>query len=298
MYSFEYPYVFLLLVAFFLCFKYCKAKEASFFFPHLFLLKKSISKTTIFIEVLKYLVIILAIVALASPIKIKDIQYIKSDGIDIVLALDTSESMSERGFNKFELKQNRFDVVKQLVSDFMEKRVNDNIAIVVFGNTSMVASTLSFDKEAQKEILSYLEIGIIGPKTALFDSLISSVKILKNSKAKSKVIILLSDGEDTSSKTPFEVALKLLKKYNIKVYTIGINSENRYILDKIAKDTNAKYFNANTKHDLINVYKKINELEKSQIEQNKIILKEYLYFYPLFIAIIILILLIYLKNKE
>ncbi|MFY9075241.1 VWA domain-containing protein [Malaciobacter mytili] len=298
MYSFEYPYIFLLLIPFFLCFKYCKAKEASFYFPHLFLIQKSVLKTTAFIEILKYLVVIFAITALASPIKIKDIQYIKNDGIDIVLALDTSESMSARGFNKFDLKQNRFDVVKQLVSDFMEKRVNDNIALVVFGNSSMIASTLSFDKEAQKEILSYLDIGVIGPKTALFDSLATSAKILKNSKAKSKVIILLSDGEDTASKIPLEVILKLLKKYNIKVYTIGINSENRYVLDKIAKDSNAKYFNANTKEDLMEVYNQINELEKSKIEKNKIVLKEYLYFYPLFIATIILILLIYLKNKE
>ncbi len=189
MYSFEYPYVFLLLILFFLCFKYCKAKEASFFFAHLFLIQRSVLKTTAFIEILKYLVVIFAITALASPIKIKDIQYIKNDGIDMVLALDTSESMSVRGFNRFDLKQNRFDVVKQLVSDFMEKRVNDNIALVVFGTTSMIASTLSFDKQAQKEILSYLDIGVIGPKTALFDSLVSSVKILKNSKAKSKIII-------------------------------------------------------------------------------------------------------------
>ncbi|AXX91572.1 VWA domain-containing protein [Malaciobacter molluscorum LMG 25693] len=297
-FSFEYSYIFLVLIIFFLCFKYCKAKESTIFMPHLFLLKKSSQKNSSLIEFLKYLAIIFAITALASPIKIKNTQYINSDGIDIVLSLDTSDSMKQRGFNKFNINENRFDVVKELVSDFITKRINDNIALVVFGNNALIASTLSFDKQAQKNILNYLNIGIVGPRTALFDSLVSSVKILKNSTAKSKVIIVLTDGEDTSSKIPYQLTLKLLKKYNIKVYTIGIDSENEYILDEIANQTNGKYFNANNKEDLIQIYSQIDNLEKSKIKQNKVILKEYYYFYPLFLSIIILILLIYLKNKE
>lgn len=297
-FTFEYPYILLLIIPFILCFIYCKAKEPSYFMPHLQLLKQSSKKSSLIVELLKYLVAILAIIALASPVKIKNTQYINSDGIDIVLNLDTSDSMRQQGFNKFDLKQNRFDVVKELASDFITKRTNDNIALVVFGNKSLIASTLSFDKEAQKEILNYLDIGIIGPKTALIDSLVSSVKILKNSTSKSKVIILLSDGEDTSSQIPLSVALKLLKKYSIKVYTIAINSQNRYVLNEIAKQTKGKYFNANSKNDLRNVYEQINTLEKSKVKNNKVNLKEYYYFYPLFIATIILILLIYLKNKE
>ncbi|PHO09357.1 VWA domain-containing protein [Malaciobacter canalis] len=297
-FSFEYPYLFLLLIPFLFCFIYCKAKESSYFMPHLNLLNESTKKSTLLINLLKYLTVILAITALASPVKIKNTQFINSDGIDIVLNLDTSDSMKQRGFNKFDLQENRFDVVKELASDFIDKRINDNIALVVFGNSSLIASTLSFDKQAQKEILNYLDIGIVGPRTALIDSLASSVKILKNSKSKSKIIILLSDGEDTSSQIPFNIVLKLLKKYNIKVYTIAIQSQNRYILNKIAKETNGKYFNANSKEDLQNVYKQINELEKSKLKKNKVVLKEYYYFYPLFIATIILILLIYLKNKE
>lgn len=297
-FSFEYPYVFLILIIFFLCFKYCKAKESTIFMPHLFLLQKSTQKSSSFVEVLKYLAVILAVTALASPIKIKNTQYINSDGIDIVLSLDTSDSMQQRGFNKFNINENRFDVVKQLVGEFITKRINDNIALVVFGNSSLIASTLSFDKQAQKEILNYLDIGIVGPRTALFDSLVSSVKILKNSTAKSKVIIVLTDGEDTSSKIPYQITLKLLKKYNIKVYTIGIHSQNEYILNEIANQTNGKYFNANSKEDLVQIYSQIDSLEKSKVKQNKVVLKEYYYFYPLFLSTILLILLIYFKNKE
>lgn len=275
-----------------------QSKRINYFYASLIFIKKSSQKNSSLIEFLKYLAIIFAITALASPIKIKNTQYINSDGIDIVLSLDTSDSMKQRGFNKFNINENRFDVVKELVSDFITKRINDNIALVVFGNNALIASTLSFDKQAQKNILNYLNIGIVGPRTALFDSLVSSVKILKNSTAKSKVIIVLTDGEDTSSKIPYQLTLKLLKKYNIKVYTIGIDSENEYILDEIANQTNGKYFNANNKEDLIQIYSQIDNLEKSKIKQNKVILKEYYYFYPLFLSIIILILLIYLKNKE
>ncbi|WP_258238896.1 VWA domain-containing protein [Arcobacter sp. CECT 8985] len=266
--------------------------------PHLFLLQKSSHKSSILIEILKYLAIVLAITALASPVKIKNTQYINSDGIDIVLSLDTSDSMRARGFNEINPNENRFDVVKELVGDFITKRVNDNIALVIFGNNSLIASTLSFDKQAQKEILDYLDIGIVGPRTALFDSLASSVKILKNSTAKSKIVILLTDGEDTSSQIPFSIALKLLKKYEIKVYTIGIQSQNEYVLNEIANQTGGKYFVANNKRDLAQIYSQIDKLEKSKIKQNKVVLKDYYYFYPLFLSIILLIIVIYLKNKE
>ena len=156
-FSFEYPYLFLLLIPFLFCFIYCKAKESSYFMPHLNLLNESTKKSTLLINLLKYLTVILAITALASPVKIKNTQFINSDGIDIVLNLDTSDSMKQRGFNKFDLQENRFDVVKELASDFIDKRINDNIALVVFGNSSLIASTLSFDKQAQKEILNYLD---------------------------------------------------------------------------------------------------------------------------------------------
>lgn len=296
--SFEYPSLFALIIPFILCDIYCKEKSAIFLMPHLNILEQSSKKSDLIYRVLKYTAIILTITALASPIRLLNTQLIKKDGLDIVLSLDTSGSMREMGLDKFDVERTRFSIVQELVKDFIRKRINDNIALVVFGTSVMTATPLSFDKNAQEQIIDYLDIGIVGDKTAMYDSLASAVNILKESKAKSRIVILLSDGQDNSSSIPFSVTLKLLKKYNIKVYTISIGSSNQIALDEIAKGTNGVAFSGNSKNELEIIYNQINALEKSQIEQNKIILKEYLYFYPLFIATIILILLTYIRNKE
>jgi len=296
--SFEYPYFLLLIIPFIICSIYCKAKSPSYIIPHLNIFEKNQVQTNIIQAILKYIIIVCSIIALASPYKQLNTQLIKNDGIDIVLSLDTSGSMKRPGLNKDNLQEDRFSVVKNIVKDFISKRVNDNISIIVFGNSVMMATPLSFDKEAQKTILDYLEVGIVGTQTAMMDSLTYSINILKESKAKSKIVILLSDGEDNYSSTPLEVILKLLKKHSIKVYTIGIGNSNKIVLNKISKETNAQSYIANSKDDLDDIYKKIDALEKSKIENNKITLKDYLFFYPLFLAIISLIIFLYLKNRQ
>ncbi len=296
--SFEYPFIFLLIIPFILCSLFCKKKRPVYILPHLNIFNQSKSKSYVLIFILQYFIIVSLIISLASPIKIKNTQIIKKNGIDIVLNIDTSGSMNKLGFNPNNQYQTRFQVVKEIIKDFIPKRINDNIALIIFGSSVMMASPLSFDKEAQSLIINYFDVGMVGEQTAIIDSLISSVNILKTSKSKSKIIILLTDGEDNSSKIPFNILIKMLKKYKIKVYTIGIGVINGVILDKIAKKSKGKSFFAYSKQDLIQIYKQIDTLEKSEIKGNKIILKEYLFFYPLFLAIITLILFIYLRNKD
>lgn len=296
-FTFEYPYFLLLIVLFIICSIYCKAKTPTYLIPHLNIFKFANQKSMIFINSLKYLVIIFSILALASPVKINDSILLKNDGVNILLNLDASGSMKERDLDE-NYSKNRFEVVKDIVKDFMDKRVADNIGIVLFGDSVLIASPLSFDKDAQKQIIDYLDVEMAGQKTALIDSIAASINILKNQKAKSNIIILLSDGVDNASNIPLDVVIKLLNKYNIKAYTIGIGNFNNEVLYKIANESNAKAYKAMSKEDLILIYEDINKLEKSQIDQNKIILKDYLFFYPLFFAILFLILLIYLRNKE
>ena len=296
-FTFEYPYFLLLIVLFIICSIYCKAKTPTYLIPHLNIFKFANQKSMIFINSLKYLVIIFSILALASPVKINDTILLKNDGVNILLNLDASGSMKERDLDE-NYSKNRFEVVKDIVKDFMDKRVADNIGIVLFGDSVLIASPLSFDKDAQKQIIDYLDVEMTGQKTALIDSIAASINILKNQKAKSNIIILLSDGVDNASNIPLDVVIKLLNKYNIKAYTIGIGNFNNEVLYKIANESNAKAYKAMSKEDLALIYEDINKLEKSQIDQNKIILKDYLFFYPLFFAILFLILLIYLRNKE
>jgi Ca-activated chloride channel homolog len=296
--TFEYPYALLLILLFIFCSIYCKAKSSSYYIPHLNIFQKSNQKSSLVINILKYLIISLSIISLASPVKEKDTQLIKNDGINILLNLDASGSMKYQDLDKEDRSKNRFDIVKEIVKDFISKRDTDNIGLVIFGDSVMMASPLSFDKNAQKEIIDYLEIGMAGNNTALLDSIARSVNILKEQKAKSNVIIVLSDGVDTASKIPLKVVVKLLKKYSVKAYTIGIGNSNKAVLNQISSQSNAKSYTAYSKDDLIAIYDDINKLEKSKIDQNKIVLKDYLFFYPLFFAVFFLIIFIYLKNKE
>ena len=296
-FTFEYPYILFLIVLFIICSIFCKAKTPTYLIPHLNIFQFANQKSMFVINILKYLVIIFSIIALASPVKINDTLILKNNGINILLNLDASGSMKEQDLDN-DYSKNRFDVVKEIVKEFMDKRVADNIGIVLFGDSVLIASPLSFDKNAQKQIIDYLDVEMAGQKTALIDSLASSINILKDKKAKSNIIILLSDGEDNASKIPLDVVIKLLNKYNIKAYTIGIGNFNKDILYTIAKESNAKAYTAMSKEDLTLIYEDINKLEKSQIDQNKIVLKDYLFFYPLFLAVLSLILLIYLRNKE
>lgn len=295
--SFEYPYFLLLILLFIICEFICKAKSPSYLIPHLHIFQQSNKKSILFTLVLKYIIIIFSIIALSSPIKINDSIILKNEGVNIILNLDTSFSMYEQDLDENYTK-NRFEIVKEIVKDFITKRVNDNIGIVIFADSVLISSPLSFDKNSQKEMIDYLDIGMAGENTALIDSVASSVNILKNKEAKSNIIILLSDGEDNVSKIPLDVVIKLLNKYHIKIYSIGIGRFNTNILDLLAKESNGKSYFAYSRNDLIKIYEDINKLEKSQIEQNKIVLKDYLFFYPLFVAVLFLIIFIYLKNKE
>ena len=293
--EFEFPYILVLIPIFILCSIYCKAKSPSYLIPHLHIFNKAAQKTNFLTATLKYLIGIFSIIALASPIRVDETQNIKNEGVNIVLNLDASASMKRIDLDN---SKSRFEVVKEIVNDFIEKRVMDNIAFVLFGDSALLASPLSFDKQAQKEILKYLEVESLGKQTALIVSVAISANILKDKDAKSNVIILLSDGEDTASKIPLDVIIRMIKKYQIKVYTISIGSSNQYVMSKIAKESKGKFYEVYSKKQLSEVYKNINQLEKSEITQNRIIKKDYLFFYPLFLAIISLIIYIFIKNKE
>ena len=296
--TFEYPYFLLLFFIFVLCARFCKAKVQSYYMPHLNIYQKATSMNSTLVSLLKWLAISLAIIALASPIKELHSVNTKQDGVDMVLSLDTSGSMRQMGFNPNIPEQNRWQVVQTIVNDFINKRINDNIGLVVFGSSVMTASPLSYDKKAQNRIINSLRIGIVGDKTALINSIATSINILKERETKSKIIIAITDGEDTASSIPLEVVLKLAKKYNIKIYTIAIGATNIYTLQQLSKSTNGKTFSAISKDELVNIYNTIDSLEKSKIEKNKLILKEYYFFYPLIFSFLFLLFFIYLKNKR
>ena len=286
MFSLVYPYVLLLLPLFILLHRYKSQKQNSYCMPHIrWLINKPNPKRSLDTFLL-WNMLSLAIVALAYPVYIKRINTVKNDALDIVLALDTSGSMGLYGFNPKDYNQTRLDVVKEVVSGFIDKRTSDKLGLVVFGTHSSIASPLSFDEKAQKEIVEGLRIGALGKSTALVDALVSSVKLLKGSQRRSKVIILLSDGEDSSSVAPLNIALKLAAKYHIKIYTILIDKTQSNMMKLIAKASHTPHFEAKSKADLDAVYTQIDTLEKSQLSYKSITMPQSIYGYFLLLSLL------------
>ncbi|WP_457750397.1 vWA domain-containing protein [Sulfurimonas sp.] len=300
---FEFPKLIFVIFFFIACESLCKMKLPSIYFPHASQFMKSNVAASKLLFFLKWLTITMMILALMSPVKDEPYELKPKHGHEIALILDASGSMKERGFDTTNPGASRFDVVKAIVRDFISKRANDNMGLVVFGSYSFIASPLTYDKHILSRIVSQLEVGMAGKYTALYEALAQGVNLLKMSKAKSKVAILLTDGYSTAGvdKIPLDVVLEMAKKEGVKVYPIGIGGPdeyNRAVLLKIAKETGGVAFGAANASQLKEVYKKIDELEKSEIKNETFSYKNYYFFYPLFIALLSLLLYVYIRNKR
>ncbi len=300
-FSFQYPLVFLIIIIFIVCEKYCKEKSNAIYFPHVEKLFIKSAKKSSLLRILKWLGIIATITALASPVLTTEYQNIKKDGRDIVMILDASESMLKGGFDKKDYRKNKFFITKDIVSKFIEKRKDDRLAIVTFADVAFVASPLTFERRFLKGILEMQRVGIAGRKTAINDSIVQSYQLLEKSKAKSKIAILLTDGVDNMSKVTFEDVKSLIRLSDIKLYTIGIGSSrdfNARYLKELAKAGKGEFFSAKNSDKLEEIYSKINKLEVTKLDNKKILSHDYLYIYPLFIAILSLLFFLYMRNRR
>jgi Ca-activated chloride channel family protein len=283
--EFEYPWAFLLLGIFALCMIFCKARVASIFFPNSKLLKAATKGQNIWLNLLKIGAITFMVVALASPIKKDEIKIENDKGYEISLILDASGSMREYG---------KFATVKNIVLDFIKKRKHDKIGLTIFADFAYVAVPLTYDKSSLVRLLSKIDVGVAGvQRTALYEALFLSTRVFKNSKAKQKVAILLTDGMDNVSQIPLDVAIDTAKKYGIKVYTIGVGGArdfNPQVLKEIASKTGGKFYQAQSKEQLKDIYEEIDKLEKSKIKANKYVKKSYYFQYALAMAGLFLLL--------
>ncbi len=300
-FSFEYPLAFGLLILFAICAKWCKERSRAIFFPHIHnLMAPSVGKST-WLGLLKWLGIVLAVTALASPVITKSYTNSKKEGRDIVLVLDSSDSMRQRGFDPNDIMKSKFDVVKEVVEDFIQKRKDDRIGMVTFADVAFIASPLTFEKEFLTNITKMQQLGIAGKRTAINDALVQAYNMLSKSKAKSKIVILLTDGQDNMSKIPFEEVKKMIEKRDIKLYAIGIGDSRDYnamYLQALAQVGHGAAFGARNARMLEQVYAQIDKLEKSKLNDKKIVEHTYLYIYPLIIAILSLLLFIYMRNQR
>ncbi|RUM74767.1 MAG: VWA domain-containing protein, partial [Sulfurovum sp.] len=270
-------------------------------FPHVKSLMAKNVKRFSWLEVLKWTGIVLAVIALASPVITKSYSHSKKEGRDIVLIIDSSDSMRQRGFDPNDPWKNKFDVVKEVVGDFIEKREQDRIGMVTFADIAFISSPLTFEKKFLTDITRMQELGVAGKRTAINDAIVQSYNLLTKSKAKSKIAILLTDGVDNMSKVPFADVLNLIEKRDIKLYAIGIGDARDYngkYLQALAKAGKGVAFGARDATTLEEIYKEIDKLEATKIDDKKIVQHTYLYIYPLFIAIFALLFFVYFRDMR
>ncbi|MDO4229496.1 MAG: VWA domain-containing protein [Capnocytophaga sp.] len=238
---------------------------------------------------LRMLALTLGIVALARPQTRSESAKTKiTDGIDIVMAMDVSASMLSQ-----DLKPNRFEALKKVASQFVKDRPSDRIGLVVYSGESYTKTPVTSDKSIILNSLSELTYGQIEDGTAIGMGLATAVNRLKDSKAKSRVIILLTDGVNNTGFIDPQTAAEMAAEFGIKVYTIGIGSNgmalspyalnadgsimyrmqqveiDEALMKKIAKTTEGKYFRATDNKKLEEIYEEINKMETTEIEEFK-----------------------------
>jgi Ca-activated chloride channel family protein len=252
-------------------------------------------------DALKWLGIVSLLFALASPVITQEYKDTKKRGRDIMLVIDSSGSMRQRGFDENNQFKNKFDVVKEVVADFVKQRKNDRLGLINFADAAFVASPLTFEHDFLKDIIAMQRLGLAGQKTAINDALVQTCNVLTKSDAKTKIANLLTDGEDTASRITHDEALKLAREAGIRIYTIGIGSLrdfNAPYLKALADAGKGAFFAASDRTTLKIIYAQIDAMETSKIKNKKIVQYTYFYLYPLFAAILSLLAFIYLRTAK
>ncbi|MFC1725186.1 VWA domain-containing protein [candidate division KSB1 bacterium] len=235
--------------------------------------------------ILRIIAVILLIVALSRPQSGSKEENILTEGIDIIVAVDISSSMLAEDFKP----KNRLEAAKIVAADFIKGRKNDRIGMVVFAGKSYTQCPLTLDYGILLKFIEYIDVGLVEDGTAIGMALANCALRLKDSKAESKVVILLTDGKNNRGEIDPLTASKIAKSFNIRIYTIGAGKRGtamypvndpifgkRYVpmpveidedlLQNIAAETGGKYFRATDTEKLKSIFNEIGEMEKTKIE--------------------------------
>lgn len=289
--SFEYLWAFAALPPILYCLYRCKVVPEKRYFPHIAFFGNP-GKWHNLDWVLKVFAITLIVAALASPVMTDFSDPRNRNGIDIVLSLDGSGSMNSSGFAEGESRATRFEVVQKIASEFVMKRREDNVGVVLFGDFAFIATPVTYEKEIIAEMIGYLSYGMAGQNTAIGEGVAQGVRALKDSHAKSKVIILLTDGEHNSGAISPKESVEMARKAGVKLYTIGIGEKGEFdskLLGQMARDGGGEYFTAQNEKELVEVYDQIDRLERSAIKSAEHTFAEPYYQWPLAGALVLIL---------
>ena len=277
-----------------------------------------IAKLQPLLFVLRILALSAIIVALARPRSVDVSSKSRTTkGIDIVMAIDVSGSMLAK-----DLKPNRLEALKRVAAEFVEDRINDRIGLVVYAGESYTRTPVTSDKTVLLQSLKTIDYddSIIADGTGIGVGLATAINRIKDSKAKSRIIILLTDGVNNSGTIDPRMAADIAKEYGIKVYTIGIGTNgmapfpyakapngkflyqnmkveiDEKLMKEIAKTTDGKYFRATSNAKLKEIYTEINKLEKTEVEEKKYFNYDEKYQPLVWLALFLLFVEVLLKN--
>jgi len=269
---------------------------------------KSLREKLIHLPVfLRIIALALLIIALARPQTFSSGENIFTEGIDIAMVLDISGSMLAEDF-----KPNRLEAAKKVIDDFIKGRTSDKIGLVVFSGESFTQCPLTIDYSVLRNLLKDIYSGMIQDGTAIGNAIANGVNRLKDSKAKSKVMILLTDGVNNAGEIDPITAAQIAQKFGIRIYTVGVGTigeapypfqtpfGKRYqmvpveidesLLKQISNITGGKYFRATNNRKLVEIYEEIDRLEKTRVEVTSYRHAKELYFNWAFAGFLLLLL--------
>jgi Ca-activated chloride channel family protein len=246
-----------------------------------------------FLAALRWLALALFILALAQPRLTKSETKVNASGIDIAVAIDLSGSMASEDFEVRGQRVSRLDMAKSVLKKFIDKRPNDRIGIVAFATQAYIAAPLTLDHDFLQANLDRLELNVInGNSTAIGSGLSTAINRLRELKSKSKIVILMTDGQNNAGKIAPLMAAEAAKALGVKVYTIGVGMRGEApmpardffgrkvyqmipvdidedTLQKISNMTGGKYYRADNAENFQKIYAEIDKLEKSEAEVKK-----------------------------
>lgn len=270
--------------------------------------KIALSKLKIFLMAMIFLSLV---ISAARPQVIEDMSQIPVSGRDLMLAVDLSASMQIRDFEIKGKLTDRLSALKHIAGDFIDKRKGDRVGLILFGSESYLQAPLTFDRTTVKQLLMETEVGLAGNETAIGDAIGLAIKQLRDSPQKSRVLILLTDGNNNTGSLKPEKAAEIAAHANLKIHTVAIGSKQKNknafqfmpgsdidekALQAIAEKTGGQYFRAYNSKELALIYQQIDKLESVEnVGQHYRSIVE-LYHWPLMIALICTALLLFYKS--
>lgn len=251
---------------------------------------------------------ILIIIATARPQWLGEAIAISSESREMIIAVDLSGSMQIEDMNLNGNQVNRLTMLKKVLGEFIERRKGDRLGLILFGDDAYMQTPMTFDRKTVKQMLDESVIGLVGQKTAIGDAMALAVKRFVNKDDSNRVLLLLTDGQNTSGKISPEQALDLAVAKDVTIYTIGIGAEvmmerslfgtrkvnpsrdlDERTLTDIAQQTGGSYFRATDADSMIKIYQMLDQLEPVEQDEQQVRPLTALFYYPLFLVVTLIL---------